>query len=71
MPSQPHEPKSSAPESSQDASKRVKDKDQPRSSWNAKRAGADADTQSDFLSNLGEAQEYNINVDHGKATCRQ
>jgi len=45
---------------------RVKLKNPAQSSWTAKHAGADADTQSDFLSNLGEGQDYNINVDHGK-----
>ena len=66
-PSQPAErPVSSPHESSRATSGRTLPKQQPPSSWNAKRAGAEADTQSDFLSNLGEGQDYNINVDHGE-----
>ncbi|KAL0037164.1 hypothetical protein WJX79_003556 [Trebouxia sp. C0005] len=53
-------------EADQDGKARVKLKKQAQSSWTAKHAGADADTQSDFLSNLGEGQDYNINVDHGQ-----
>lgn len=56
-------------EADKDGKARVKLKKQAQSSWTAKHAGADADTQSDFLSNLGEGQDYNINVDHGKC-CR-
>jgi hypothetical protein len=37
------------------------------SSWDAKAAGATADSKADYLSNLGQAQEYNINVTHGTA----
>ena len=35
------------------------------SSWDAKHAGAEEGTKADYLSNLGQAQEYNINVTHG------
>ena len=35
------------------------------SSWDAKEAGAAEGTEADFLSNLGTAQNYNINVTHG------
>ena len=52
-------------DSSKTETSRSKTKKQAQSSWNAKHAGADADTKSDFLSNLGEGQDYNINVDHG------
>ena len=37
------------------------------SSWDAKAAGAEKGTNADYLSNLGQAQEYNINVTHGAA----
>ena len=37
------------------------------SSWDAKAAGSTADSKADYLSNLGQAQEYNINVTHGTA----
>ena len=37
-----------------------------RSSWTGKRAGQKEDDESDFLSNLGSGQDYNINVSHGK-----
>lgn len=40
------------------------------SSWNAKQAGAKEGDAADFLSNLGEAQDYNINVDHGEQLCK-
>ncbi|KAL3157030.1 hypothetical protein ABBQ38_001279 [Trebouxia sp. C0009 RCD-2024] len=64
---QPIEPAAaSAQESSGEAREHTLSKKQPQSSWNAKRAGADADSPSDFLSNLGEGQDYNINVDHGQ-----
>ena len=53
-------------EAEKDGKARVKLRKQAQSSWTAKHAGADPDTQSDFLSNLGEGQDYNINVDHGK-----
>ena len=53
-------------EADKDGKARAKLKKSAQSSWTAKHAGADADTQSDFLSNLGEGQDYNINVDHGK-----
>lgn len=53
-------------DSSKTETSRSKTKKQAQSSWNAKHAGADADTKSDFLSNLGEGQDYNINVDHGQ-----
>ena len=36
-----------------------------KSSWDGKRQGQKADDKSDFLSNLGSGQDYNINVDHG------
>ncbi|CAL8468936.1 g8477 [Coccomyxa elongata] len=36
------------------------------SSWDAKEAGAAEGTEADFLSNLGTAQNYNINVTHGQ-----
>ena len=36
-----------------------------RSSWGAKARGGVKDSKADFLSELGQAQEYNINVDHG------
>jgi len=49
-------------EAEKDGKARVKLKKQAQSSWTAKHVGADAD----FLSNLGEGQDYNINVDHGK-----
>ena len=39
------------------------------SSWDAKEAGSAEGTQEDFLSNLGTAQNYNINVSHGKNVC--
>lgn len=39
------------------------------SSWDAKEAGSAEGTQEDFLSNLGTAQNYNINVSHGKNAC--
>lgn len=35
------------------------------SSWDAKEANAEAGSQADYLSNLGTAQNYNINVEHG------
>lgn len=54
-------------EADEDGKARAKLRKQAPSSWTAKHAGADADTQSDFLSNLGEGQDYNINVDHGKS----
>ena len=37
------------------------------SSWDAKAAGAEKGTKADYLSNLGQGQEYNINVTHGAA----
>ena len=37
------------------------------SSWDAKAAGAAEGTKADYLSNLGQAQEYNINVTHGES----
>lgn len=49
-----------------DGNTRANKRKPAQSSWNAKHAGAAADTQSDFLSNLGEGQDYNINVDHGE-----
>lgn len=36
-----------------------------KSSWDGKRQGQKADDKSDFLSNLGSGQDYNINVEHG------
>ena len=36
-----------------------------KSSWDGKRQGQKADDKSDYLSNLGSGQDYNINVDHG------
>ena len=65
-PAQPADSSTSSPQDRQGANKRAVAKKQAASSWNAKRAGADAGVHSDFLSNLGEGQEYNINVDHGK-----
>ncbi|KAK9915318.1 hypothetical protein WJX75_007556 [Coccomyxa subellipsoidea] len=38
------------------------------SSWDAKEAGSAEGTQEDFLSNLGTAQNYNINVSHGQSS---
>lgn len=35
-----------------------------KSSWNAKQKGQ-KDKDADFLSEMGNAQNYNINVDHG------
>ena len=35
------------------------------SSWDAKEASAEAGSKEDYLSNLGTAQDYNINVSHG------
>ena len=39
-----------------------------KSSWDAKQKGA-KDSDGDFLSELGRAQDYNINVEHGIAQC--
>ena len=36
------------------------------SSWAAKEAGGGRSADSDYLSELGAAQQYNINVDHGQ-----
>ncbi|KAL4448554.1 hypothetical protein ABPG75_005773 [Micractinium tetrahymenae] len=36
------------------------------SSWNAKEAGGGRSAESDYLSELGAAQQYNINVSHGQ-----
>ncbi|PSC73399.1 ribulose bisphosphate carboxylase oxygenase chloroplastic [Micractinium conductrix] len=36
------------------------------SSWNAKEAGGGRSADSDYLSELGAAQQYNINVTHGQ-----
>lgn len=44
---------------------RGKGKKKFASSWDAKEAGAAEGTQADYLSNLGTAQNYNINVTHG------
>ena len=70
-PSQPAERPATSPQAS--SRETTLPKTQSPSSWNAKRAGAEADTQSDFLSNLGEGQDYNINVDHGELChhCQQ
>ncbi|EIE26946.1 hypothetical protein COCSUDRAFT_11792, partial [Coccomyxa subellipsoidea C-169] len=38
------------------------------SSWDAKEAGSTEGTEEDFLSNLGTAQNYNINVSHGQSS---
>lgn len=35
------------------------------SSWDAKAADAVEGSKADYLSNLGSAQDYNINVTHG------
>jgi len=40
------------------------------SSWDAKEAGAKEGSQEDFLSNLGTAQNYNINVTHGTSASQ-
>ncbi|EFN56322.1 hypothetical protein CHLNCDRAFT_144763 [Chlorella variabilis] len=37
-----------------------------QSSWDAKEAGGGRSADSDYLSELGAAQQYNINVDHGQ-----
>jgi hypothetical protein len=37
-----------------------------QSSWGAKEAGGGRSAESDYLSELGAAQQYNINVDHGQ-----
>lgn len=37
-----------------------------QSSWAAKEAGGGRSADSDYLSELGAAQQYNINVDHGQ-----
>lgn len=44
---------------------RTKFTQQIRSSWNAKEKGQEG-SRADFLSELGTAQNYNINVDHGE-----
>ena len=44
------------------------------SSWDAKEANAVEGEKEDYLSNLGTAQNYNINVSHGactRAPCHQ
>lgn len=45
---------------------RKADKKPPKSSWTGKRVGQKAGDETDFLSNLGSGQDYNINVDHGQ-----
>ena len=50
----------------EEASPRGKAKKRFASSWDAKAAGAAEGTKTDYLSNLGQAQEYNINVTHGE-----
>jgi len=42
------------------------DKKSLKSSWAGKRAGQKEGDESDFLSNLGSGQDYNINVSHGR-----
>ena len=45
---------------------------QPHSSWAAREAGAGVDgapAGRDYLHELGAAQQYNINVDHGESVC--
>ena len=49
----------------EEARSRGKAKKRFASSWDAKAAGAAEGTKADYLSNLGQAQEYNINVTHG------
>ena len=49
----------------EEANKSKKTKKRFASSWDAKHAGAEEGTKADYLSNLGQAQEYNINVTHG------
>ena len=51
----------------EDFNKRANTKKRFASSWDAKAAGAEEGTKADYLSNLGQAQEYNINVTHGTA----
>ena len=51
----------------EDVNKNRKTKKRFASSWDAKQAGAEEGTKADYLSNLGQAQEYNINVTHGAA----
>ena len=51
----------------EEASPRGKAKKRFASSWDAKAAGAAEGTKADYLSNLGQAQEYNINVTHGES----
>ncbi|CAL5221664.1 g3892 [Coccomyxa viridis] len=50
----------------EDVNKNRKTKKRFASSWDAKQAGAEEGTKADYLSNLGQAQEYNINVTHGQ-----
>ncbi|CAK0780317.1 hypothetical protein CVIRNUC_005010 [Coccomyxa viridis] len=52
----------------EEASPRGKAKKRFASSWDAKAAGAAEGTKADYLSNLGQAQEYNINVTHGQSS---
>lgn len=58
---------SEAVEAGGDKSSPAEGKKKFASSWDAKEAGAVDGTEADFLSNLGTAQNYNINVTHG--TC--
>ena len=51
----------------EDANESKQKKKRFASSWDAKAAGAEEGTKADYLSNLGQAQEYNINVTHGAA----
>ena len=50
---------------SHEKSEEKEEKKRFASSWNAKAAGAEEGTKADYLSNLGQAQDYNINVTHG------
>lgn len=63
----PAEPVKTESEEGTDSTDSKTKKKRFTSSWDAKAAGATADSQADYLSNLGQAQEYNINVTHGTA----
>jgi len=51
--------------SNEKSEEKKKKKKRFASSWDAKAAGAEEGTKADYLSNLGQAQGYNINVTHG------
>ncbi|KAI3426183.1 hypothetical protein D9Q98_008560 [Chlorella vulgaris] len=65
-------PRAQQADSSQSASQRpARPSFSPRrftSSWDAKEAGGGRNSDSDYLSELGAAQQYNINVDHGQTS---